>query len=204
VRPATPLICEFITARCQEFGVVPICDALTELGVPIAPRTYYAHLGRAPSKRALWEITLTEILAGFYEPNQAGRRPPESLYGSLKMWAHLQRQGVPVARSTIERLMRANRWRGATRARRVRTTVVDPAATRAPDLVNRDFTAERPDQLHVADFTYVPMIVGFGYTAFVIDAFAGLIARPSVSWPWTRAEAEAFVGAVSKELLSRG
>jgi putative transposase len=175
VRPAIPLICQFITSRRQEFGVVPICHALTELGVPIAPRTYYAHIGRAPSKRALWEMSITEILSGYYEPDQHGHRRPESLYGSLKMWAHLQRQGVPVARSTVERLMRAHRWRGATRAKTVRTTVSDPTAPHAPDLVNRQFSAQRPDALWVADFTYVPMTCGFGYTAFVIDAFAGLI-----------------------------
>jgi helix-turn-helix protein len=89
------------------------------------------------------------------------------------MWAHLQRLGVPVARCTIERLMRENGWRGATRARKVRTTVADPAAERAPDLVKRHFKAECPDELWVADFTSVPMISGFGYTAFIIDAFAG-------------------------------
>ena len=80
-------------------------------------------------------------------------RPPEALYGSSKMWAHLQR-----------------------RARRVRTTVADPAATRAPDLVGRRFRVDTPNRLLVADFTYVPMVTGvFGYTAFVIDAYAGLI-----------------------------
>ena len=105
-----------------------------------------------------------------------GKRPPESLYGSLKMWAHLQRQGIPVARCTVERIMAANGWRGATRARRVRTTVADPTHNRAPDLVRRRFRVGRPDALHVADFTYVPMAGGgFGYTAFVIDAYAGLI-----------------------------
>lgn len=143
--------------------------------MPIAPRTYYAHIDRAPSKRALWEMSITEILAGYYEPDEKGHQPPEALYGSLKMWAHLQRQGVPVARCTVERLMRAHGWRGAVRARTVRTTVSDPTAQRAPDLVNRQFHADRPDALWVADFTYVPMTSGFGYTALVIDAFAGLI-----------------------------
>lgn len=176
MRPATPLICAFITAHRQEFGVAPICRALTELGVPIAPRTYHAHIARAPSKRVLWEVSITELLAGYYQPDERGRRAPESLYGSLKMWAHLQRLDVPVARATVERLMRANGWRGASRAKTVRTTVADPAARRAPDLVDRRFGAQRPDQLHVADFTYAPMTSGFGYTAFVIDAFAGLIA----------------------------
>jgi len=72
--------------------------------------------------------------------------------------------------------MAANGWRGATRARRVRTTVADPTHNRAPDLVRRRFRVGRPDALHVADFTYVPMAGGgFGYTAFVIDAYAGLI-----------------------------
>lgn len=79
MRPATPLICEFISSLRQECGVVPICAALTRLGVPIAPRTYYAHLGRAPSKRALWEMSITEILSGYYEPDAQGHRPPESL-----------------------------------------------------------------------------------------------------------------------------
>jgi putative transposase len=92
------------------------------------------------------------------------------------MWDHLQRQGIPVARCTVERIMRINGWRGATRMRRVRTTIADPATARAPDLVRRRFRASRPDELHVADFTYVPMAgCGFDYTAFVIDAYAGLV-----------------------------
>ena len=66
---------------------------LTEHGIQIAPRTFYAWVSRAPSKRALWDAAITEVLAGFYEPDEHGRRKPESLYGSVKMWAHLQRQG---------------------------------------------------------------------------------------------------------------
>jgi len=119
---------------------------------------------------------VSEILAGIYEPDADGRRPPESLYGAVKMWAHLQRQGIPVAKSTVERIKKAHGWREVTRDRRVRTTVPDPAASRAPDLVRRHFKAARPGQLHVADFTYVPLDGGgFGYSALVIDAFAGLI-----------------------------
>ena len=76
---------------------------------------------------------ITAILAGYYEPDEHGRRPPESLYGSLKMWAHLNRQGIAVARCTVERLMRANGWEGVRRVKKVRTTVADPAADRAPD-----------------------------------------------------------------------
>jgi putative transposase len=176
VRPATPLICAFIDEHQQQYGVAPICRALAVHGVQIAPRTYWAHRCAAPSKRALWDTTITEILAGIYEPGADGKRPPESLYGSLKMWAYLQREGIPVARCTVERIMRANGWRGVTRARRKpRTTEQDPAATRAPDLVGRRWRVAAPNLLVVADFTYVPMIAGFGYTALVIDAFAGLI-----------------------------
>ena len=107
VRPATSLICEFIDEHREEFGVVPICRALAVHGVQIAPRTCWAHRVSAPSKRALWDTTITEILATT-NPDADGKRPPESLYGSLKMWAHLQRQGIPVARRTVERIMRRN------------------------------------------------------------------------------------------------
>jgi putative transposase len=179
VRPATPLICEFIDEHRDRFGVAPICRALGVHGVQIAPRTYWAHWSAAPSKRALWDTTITEILAGVYEPDTEGRRPPESLYGYLKMWAHLRGQGIPVARCTVERIRR-----------KVGTTVADPAATRAPDLVGRRFRVEAPNRLLVADFTYVPMSTGgFGYTAFVIDAYAGLIA----GWECSLSKQAAFV-----------
>jgi transposase InsO family protein len=159
-------------------------------GVQIAPRTYWMHRSAVPSKRALWDTTITEVLAGVYEPDEKGRRPPESLYGSLKIWAHLQRQAIPVARCTVERIMRGQGWRGAMRARRIRTTEQDPAHNRAPDLVRRRFRASRPDALHVADFTYVPLAAGgFGYTAFVIDASAGLIP----GWECSLSKTTAFV-----------
>jgi len=119
---------------------------------------------------------VTEIMAGIYERGDNGRRQPESMYGTLKMREYLHRQGIPVAKCTVDRLKNENGWHGRTRGRRVRTTIADPAATRAPDLVHRQFHADRPGQLHVADFTYVPLVTGrFCYTAFVIDAFAGLI-----------------------------
>lgn len=88
-RPAQPLltgpVCEFIAENKGRFGVAPICRVLSEHGVPIASRTFYAWVSRAPSKRALWDAAITEILAGYYEPDEHGRRKPESLYGSLKM-----------------------------------------------------------------------------------------------------------------------
>jgi putative transposase len=149
---------------------------LTEHGIQIAPRTFYAWASRAPSKRSLWDAAITEVLAGFYEPDEDGRRTPESLYGSVKMWAHLQREGFPVAKSTVERLMRRNGWQGVRRQKSIRTTLSDPAAERAPDLVERQFRVPTPNALVVADFTYVKLVTGvFVYVAFVIDAYAGAI-----------------------------
>lgn len=189
-------MCEFITEHRARFGVVPICRALTGQGLAIAPRTFYAWLGRAPSKRSLWDMTVTEVLSGYYEPDEKGRRPPESLYGSLKMWAHLRREGIEVARCTIERLMGVNGWQGATRAKKVRTTVSDPAAGRAPDLVDRHFKVAAPSELVVADFTYVPMAGGwFSYTAFVIDAYADRI----VGWECSTSKETALVEAAIRQ-----
>ncbi|WP_109325563.1 IS3 family transposase [Rhodococcus oxybenzonivorans] len=190
VRPATQVICRFIAEHRDQFGVVPICRVLTEHGCTIAPRTFYAWRSRPLSKRALWDATITAVLASYYvERDEHGRRRPESLYGSLKMWAHLRRQGIEVARCTVERLMRVNGWRGASRAKRVRTTVPEPSAPRPPDLVDRNFRVDRPDALYVADFTYVRMVSGFAYTAFVIDAFAGTI----VGWEVSTSKETAFV-----------
>jgi putative transposase len=168
------LICEFIAEHRARFGVAPICRVLSEHGCKIAPRTFYAWQARPPSKRALWDMTVTEILAGYYTLDADGRRKPESLYGAAKMWAHLQRQGIAVAKCTVERLMRANGWQGVRRVKKVRTTVADPAAQRAPDLVDRKFAVDAPNRLLVADFTYVQLVTGvFVYTAFVVDAYAG-------------------------------
>ena len=163
---------------------------LTEHGVKIAPRTFHAWATRAPSKRSLWDATITEVLAGYYEPHEHGRRKPESLYGSLKMWAYLQREGIPVAKSTVERLMRLNGWQGVRRQQKVRTTIPDPAAERAPDLVDRQFTVPAPNRLLVADFTYVKLVTGsFCYVAFVIDAYAGAI----VGWEGSTSKETRFV-----------
>ncbi|WP_139282052.1 IS3 family transposase [Rhodococcus zopfii] len=190
VRPATEVICRFIAEHRDTFGVAPICRVLTAHGCKIAPRTFYAWRTRPLSKRALWDTTITAVLASYYdERDEHGRRKPESLYGSLKMWAHLQRQGIAVARCTVERLMAAHGWKGATRAKKIRTTVPDPTAPRPPDLVDRDFRVDRPDALYVADFTYVKMVPCFAYTAFVIDAFAGTI----VGWEVSASKETTFV-----------
>ena len=96
-------MCEFIAEHRDRFGVAPICTTLSNHRWRIASRTFYAWVLRGPSKRALWDTVITEILAGYYEPDENGRRRPESLYGSLKMWAHLHRDGIEVARCTVER-----------------------------------------------------------------------------------------------------
>jgi putative transposase len=171
VRPAPSLICEFIAENKDVHGIAPIHRALQELGWDIAPRTFHAWKKRAPSKRALSDIVLTEYLTGIYVPDQEGNRPPECLYGATKMWAHMNRQGIQVARCTVERLMRSQSWEGASRKRSHRTTVCDPDHERAPDLVDRHFTVEAPNKLLVTDFTYVRTGGKFAYTAFVIDAF---------------------------------
>jgi putative transposase len=190
------VICSFIAEHKARFGVAPICRALAGHGCQIAPRTFYAWAARAPSKRALWDAAITEVLAGYYQPDQDGKRKPESLYGSPKMWAHLRREGIEVARCTVERLMRANGWQGVRRVTKVRTTVPDPGADRAPDLVERRFRVQAPNRLLVADFTYVRMATGvFAYTAFVIDAYAGRI----VGWECSTSKQTRFVEAAIRQ-----
>jgi putative transposase len=130
------------------------------------------------------------MLAGVFEPGNDGRRAPESLYGAVKAWGWLRRQGISVARCTVERILRANGWRGNTRARKIRTTVPDPVAQRFPVLVKRQFKAEAPGRLLVADFTYLPLAAGgFAYVAFVIDAYAGTIR----GWDCSVSKTTAFI-----------
>jgi putative transposase len=197
--PSTGELCGFIDAHRDAFGVAPICRALAQAGLLIAPNTYYTRRRRGMSRRALWETTITEVLAGFYEPDERGHRPPESLYGSVKMWAHLNREGIEVAKCTVERLMRLNGWAGVTRTTRPRTTIADPEALeqrRPPDLVDRRFRVPAPNRLWVADFTYVVRIGGrWCYTAFTIDAFADTI----VGWRTTAVANAAMVQAAFRD-----
>jgi len=149
------VIWAFVDSFRAMFGVVPICRALSAHGIGVSPRGYYARLSRPPSRRALRDAWLTGLLAQMFEPDGRGRRRPESLYGAVKAWGYLRRQGIDVARCTVERLMRANGWRGNSRGRRkVVTTTPDPGSPRHPDLAGRDFRAAAPGQLLVADFTY--------------------------------------------------
>ncbi|MFD7445123.1 IS3 family transposase [Streptomyces sp. NPDC059909] len=100
------------------------------------------------------------------------------VYGTRKIWPELHRQGHQVARCTVERLMRELGIAGAVRGRKIRTTIADPAAERAPDLVERDFVADAPNRCWVADFTHVAAWAGTIYVAFVVDTFS----RRIVGW----------------------
>jgi putative transposase len=163
---------EFIDTHREEFGVEPICRVLTEHGLKVAPSTYYEARTRKPSKRALRDAEITELIRAARQHRFVAR------FGARKMWLYLRRAGHDVARCTIERLMAHNGWQGALRGKRVRTTISDPTDARSPDLVDRDFTATAPNQLWVADFTYVATWSGTVYVAFIFDVFS----RRIVGW----------------------
>jgi putative transposase len=157
-----------VDASRGQFGVEPICRALG-----IAPSTYYAVKARqaAPSVRAVRDDELTSRIREVHEKNLG-------VYGVRKMWSQLQREEVPVARCTVERLMAREGLKGAIRGKKRRTTIRDGQSTRAPDLVDRDFKASAPNRLWVSDFTYVPAWSGTVYVAFTIDVFS----RRIVGW----------------------
>ena len=166
---------EFIEKNRSEYGVEPICAVL-----PIAPATYYQHRARRLDpelrpERAKRDERLRAEIRRVFDENLA-------VYGADKVWRQLVREGVEVARCTVERLMREMGLRGAVRGRAFRiTTVADEAAARPPDLVEREFHASRPNQLWVADLTYVATWAGFVYVAFVIDVFSRCIVGWRVS-----------------------
>jgi transposase InsO family protein len=162
----------FIDEYRETYGVEPICRVL-----PIAPSTYYAQKARQadPSRlplRLVRDAQLREEIERVWKENR-------SVYGARKVWLQLKREGFAVARCTVERLMRRMGLQGAVRGHRYKTTTVfDEAAPRPADLVQRNFLAERPNQLWVADLTYVATWVGFVYVAFVTDVFS----RKIVGW----------------------
>lgn len=170
---------EFIAAHANResadglrWGVQPICRVLTEHGCKIAPSTYYAFLTRAPSARDQSdELMAVEVDRVF--------KASRNRYGADKVWWKLNKEGVAVARCTVERLMKAADLKGVLRRHgHLRTTTSGPSAARPPDLVKRNFTATRPNQLWVVDFTYVHTFIGFVFTAFVSDVFS----RRIVGW----------------------
>jgi putative transposase len=141
----------FIDAYKGRFGVVPICRVLSAHGCGIAPSSYYAFRARPASPRAVRDAELVSEIRRVFADEQLGR----GLYGARKVWRQLQREGVGVARCTVERLMRGEGLQGCLRGRVWRTTRADPAAVRPPDLVDRQFAAAAPNRLWVVDFTYV-------------------------------------------------
>jgi putative transposase len=166
----------FIDDHRGFYGVEPICAVL-----PIAPSTYYAHKAkeREPERCSL-RSKCDDVLRGairrvWFEERQ--------VYGIIKMWKKLRAEGVMVARCTVARLMYEMGLSGAVRGRAYQvTTIADETAVRPADLVNRNFTATHPNQLWVADFTYVGTWTGWVYVAFVIDAFS----RAIVGWRVSR------------------
>jgi putative transposase len=147
------------------WGVEPICRVLTEHGVTIAPSTYYEHLHATASARQRRDEQLKVDIARVHAANFG-------VYGARKVWLALNREGITVARCTVERLMRELGLAGVVRGKVKRTTVADPTAARPGDLVERRFTPPAPDRLWVADITYVSTWSGWVYVAFVTDAYA--------------------------------
>jgi putative transposase len=133
--------------------------------VPIAPSTYYDHINRQPSRRQVRDETLKAQIARVHAANYG-------VYGARKVWLALNREGITVARCTVERLMAELALTGAVRGKTKRTTIADPTAARPADLVQRRFAPPAPNRLWVADLTYVSTWSGFAYVAFVVAAYA--------------------------------
>jgi putative transposase len=147
------------------WGVESICRVLTEHGCAIAPSTYYEHLSKAPTAAERRDERLAVEIGRVHRDNFG-------VYGARKVWLQLNREGITVARCTVERLMRSLGLVGAVRGRVKRTTIADKTAEPARDLVGRNFAPLAPDRLWVADLTYVSTWSGWVYVAFVVDAFA--------------------------------
>ena len=144
--------------------------------MPIAPSTFYEHRSREldperESARKKRDTALTEEIKRVWKENFC-------VYGARKIWRQLNRESIKVARCTVERLMKRLGLQGIVRGRRCKTTISNPRAVHPSDLVNRQFTATRPNQLWVADFTFVAAWIGFVYVAFITDVFA----RRIVGW----------------------
>jgi putative transposase len=152
------------------WGVEPICEQLQ-----VAPSTYYDATTRPPSARAVRDTELRPRLRALWERNY-------SVYGRRKLTKAARKSGLDLGRDQVARLMRAEGIRGASRAKKRYTTHADPAAVRAPDLVKRDFTATRPNEKWVADFTYCSTWSGIVYVAFITDVFS----RRIVGWKAAR------------------
>ncbi|WP_244428788.1 IS3 family transposase, partial [Escherichia coli] len=173
VRPPLEKVMPLLDKLRKLYGVGPVCSELH-----IAPSTYYhcqqqRHHPDKRSARAQRDDWLKKEILRVYDGNH-------QVYGVRKVWRQLLREGIRVARCTVVRLMAVMGLAGVLRGKKVRTTVSRKAVA-AGDRVNRQFVAERPDQLWVADFTYVSTWLGVVYVAFIIDVFAGYIVGWRVS-----------------------
>ncbi|MCH7468587.1 IS3 family transposase [Escherichia coli] len=173
VRPPLEKVMPLLDKLREQYGVGPLCSELH-----IAPSTYYhcqqqRHHPDKRSARAQRDDWLKKEIQRVYDENH-------KVYGVRKVWRQLLREGIRVARCTVARLMAVMGLAGVLRGKKVRTTISRKAVV-AGDRVNRQFVAERPDQLWVADFTYVSTWRGFVYVAFIIDVFAGYIVGWRVS-----------------------
>ncbi len=167
------MIVRFIDEHKARWGIEPICKTLTtEFELPIAPGTYYAFKSRPISRRARRDTELETHIMRIHT------HPRMRVYGVRKIHTQLRREGITVARTTIERLCRKLGIRGVVRGKYPRTTRPAPETGRPGDLVNRKFTATRPNELWVADLTYVQTLAGWVYVAFVTDVFS----RKIVGW----------------------
>jgi putative transposase len=185
----------FIDDHRTVYGVEPICRVL-----PIAPSTYFRYKAEQMdptrrSARAQRDAVLRAIIRRIWNENH-------QVYGPRKVWRQMGRENLRVARCRVRRLMREMGLTGATRGRAwVTTTHSQPAADRPSDLVDRNFTATRPNQLWVSDFTYVATWRGFVYVAFVIDVFA----RRIVGWRVSASLQTDFVlDALEQAIYDRG
>jgi transposase InsO family protein len=179
----------YIDAHKERFGVEPICKQL-----PIAPSAYYAAKSRPPSARTTRDEALKPEIRRVHRDNFG-------VYGARKVWLQLGREGIPVARCTVVRLMSDLGLRGVRRGAFKVTTTPDGRALRPADLVDRDFRATRPNQLWVADITYVATWNGFVYVAFVTDVFS----RRIVGWRVSRSlRSDLALDALEMALWARG
>lgn len=133
--------------------------------MPVAPSTFYDQARREPSRRELRDGELSEHIRRVHAANYG-------VYGARKVWLALNREGIGVARCTVERLMAELGLAGAVRGKAKKTTIVDRTAARPADLVGRRFAPPAPNRLWVADLTYVSTWSGFAYVALVTDAYA--------------------------------
>jgi len=159
----------------RRLGVEPIIEVLRKADVEIAPSSYYAAKARPPSARAVRDAVLVPVIHQVHQDNIG-------VYGARKIHAELNRGGHRVARCTVERLMKAEGLRGIPREKTRKTTIGDGAETERPaDLVDRKFVASGPNQLWVADLTYVRTHAGWTYVAFILDVFSRMIVGWQVS-----------------------